>query len=1502
MDDAHRRPVRGPVLLFVAVLAFIAYNTLSPAASPTLSYAFTSNSDWQTGLFFNTTYANGDLVPTWIPSMVWLYRKPITITGSGSALTQFQVSVTITNETGKMSANYADIRFTDSDGVTLLPFWCENCAGTSSATFWVKVPSIPTAGTTIYAYYGNPFATDAQNGTGTFEFFDDFEQGNYNKWTKGSTATLSMPTDSTTYLKSTIADADSLFHTAAYPTAMASSLSTVYEGRVNHIERYPGISFRHSADNTFYIIYYSELAGGTVTLSYMNGGARTDVSTGANTVGGTTNTWEKFKLTVNDAGAITYLYRGVTNTWTNNVLPAGKIGFADYGYSGQGQNIAIDDVRVRKYAAAEPSATQSPEETGNWIAGGDWAYRKPVYISGSTSNLTDYQVNVTPYVYNETGLVGSWHFENNATDSSGFGNNANYVGAVRTTDGKFGKAMEFNGLNDNHIAIPDSPSLGIPGDITISLWVNPQPIQPSASTLISAANDYMIEQSNDAVVNGYSFTWYNGASYACRGSVDTQLTPGAWQHLVIVKSGATLSQYKNGVLNGTCTAATSNIATGGTLILGDIDGSGGNVRNFNGTLDEVRIYNRTLSATEIQQQYQATKARLDYQDIRFTDSDGVTPLPFWMESDGKFWVKVPSIPTTGTTIYAYYGNPSATDAQNGTGTFVLFDDFSDGDYTNGVVWSNAGGTGSWSASNKYMSGISGSSKSYYIATPFSQQDNLSWNIKVRHTGATTDYLWRFLHNDITWPTGNGVAGQSNGGIFFYCGGTTFAGSLAFDTAWHSYRITRGSDGWKSYVDGALMGSSADTGGCTASDFMVQDNGYPYDFDDVFVRKYASPEPLATSVAAGEEIGMRGSYISSPVAMSQQAGSITPLWSSSGPGSLSIEVSANNGTNWYPALNNAATAVASGSTLRFRANFTNGRFTSRLSDISLSAESAETPTPTPTSTPTGQPPAVNISGSPPSLNCAATSYNGTLLQSLTLYTNFTGGLWSQDQTKNVNGTSNSTVFQKAAPATVGNYSWNCLALDSSGLSAFASANATLIQNVSSAQATTLQAALLRPLSVLSGDTMSFTVGITGPYNETIVGIIPSVVITPQERVTNVTINPATLSLLPANSSANFTVTFQFPSSGQLSVTFNATGTSQQTAQAAQSSAVTSQLYVGAQFTLSLSSNKIDVSPNGGASIAVLARNSASFTREKVRLKLSNTACCSFSLTPNGVDIPAGSGATFTMTVSPVSTAQPGTVYTTGIIAYTDTEPSLALGDLTVSVLRDVVPETGAARERALSAIKNANDTIFFVDRQIADAEKKRLDTYQAATTLAAARGLYKDALALMDSSDYDGAYLKATDALTKAQSALTAMPAAPAAALTATVTKAQAEAYLRAANDTVFFVDTQIALAERQRVQLQEAVGKLAEARGLLKRAQGALDAGDYQSAADLSSQATALATSSLQSIPVPGQIPTTKLAIAAAAVLLIAAIIYLKFVRKQPPKPVAQYYQQPQYYGYRPAR
>lgn len=120
--------------------------------------------------------------PSWPPLQPWTgegwsYRRPITITNTAQALTNYQVLVTLDTASlisaGKMQPGGLDIRFVVDNST--IPHWVESGMNTASTKIWMRVPSIPVGSSTIYIYYGNPSATSAENGTATFIYFNDFE-------------------------------------------------------------------------------------------------------------------------------------------------------------------------------------------------------------------------------------------------------------------------------------------------------------------------------------------------------------------------------------------------------------------------------------------------------------------------------------------------------------------------------------------------------------------------------------------------------------------------------------------------------------------------------------------------------------------------------------------------------------------------------------------------------------------------------------------------------------------------------------------------------------------------------------------------------------------------------------------------------------------------------------------------------------------------------------------------------------------------------------------------------------------------------------------------------------------------------------------------------------------------------------------------------------------------------------------------------------------------------
>ena len=100
----------------------------------------------------------------------WQCRMPVTVSNPGTThLSGFQVQIILTGGTEgdfdftKAKSDGSDIRVTSDNGVTLIPFFIESWAAYNESprkdTIWVKVPNIPTTGTTVYIYYGNDAGT-----------------------------------------------------------------------------------------------------------------------------------------------------------------------------------------------------------------------------------------------------------------------------------------------------------------------------------------------------------------------------------------------------------------------------------------------------------------------------------------------------------------------------------------------------------------------------------------------------------------------------------------------------------------------------------------------------------------------------------------------------------------------------------------------------------------------------------------------------------------------------------------------------------------------------------------------------------------------------------------------------------------------------------------------------------------------------------------------------------------------------------------------------------------------------------------------------------------------------------------------------------------------------------------------------------------------------------------------------------------------------------------------
>lgn len=217
---------------------------------------------------------------------------------------------------------------------------------------------------------------------------------------------------------------------------------------------------------------------------------------------------------------------------------------------------------------------------------------------------------------NNTGLVGYWSFDDckltKATDSSGYGNigtltNFALSGATSNwltgAQAKRGCALSFDGTDD-YVNTGSSAVTQITNSpMTVSAWVKPQ-ANNSFSRIVTRENHFIFGTNSGQFMFGMG-TGSGWNSLASFGS-DATLVDGAWQHVVAVYDGSSARGYVNGVDVGTVSAAM--VSNTNILAIG-WDAQNGS-QQFAGSIDEVRIYNRALSANEVASLYNASSAKV----------------------------------------------------------------------------------------------------------------------------------------------------------------------------------------------------------------------------------------------------------------------------------------------------------------------------------------------------------------------------------------------------------------------------------------------------------------------------------------------------------------------------------------------------------------------------------------------------------------------------------------------------------------------------------------------------------------------------------------------------------------------------------------------------------------------------------------------------------------------------------------------------------------------------
>jgi len=208
---------------------------------------------------------------------------------------------------------------------------------------------------------------------------------------------------------------------------------------------------------------------------------------------------------------------------------------------------------------------------------------------------------VTVYPSEEVveGLVAHWKLDDTTgTDSSGYSNNASVEGATLESSGKIGAALQFSPLYEEYLKVTGGPSLNLTKDLTVSAWIKPSSVSTDQAIVANASGlsniQYLMSVNSSGQLKAQSIA--SGTSFVVEGGT---IQADTWHHVAVtIDSLLHARVYIDGieVANG---QAGAEPASGSSAV--NI-GRRGNVLEdqlFDGIIDDVRIYGRALSASEI---------------------------------------------------------------------------------------------------------------------------------------------------------------------------------------------------------------------------------------------------------------------------------------------------------------------------------------------------------------------------------------------------------------------------------------------------------------------------------------------------------------------------------------------------------------------------------------------------------------------------------------------------------------------------------------------------------------------------------------------------------------------------------------------------------------------------------------------------------------------------------------------------------------------------------------
>ena len=206
----------------------------------------------------------------------------------------------------------------------------------------------------------------------------------------------------------------------------------------------------------------------------------------------------------------------------------------------------------------------------------------------------------------QNGLVGLWTFDgkdvtDKVYDRSGQGNNGYFIGAATSSAkviGKMGQALQFNG-STSYVSLPANVLKAVNSGASLSLWVKTTTTVTN-HPLISIKGYYVVYLGFNGVA-GKVTAAFDGSSAGAPSS-SSAYNDGKWHNVVAENNGNLTTVY----VDGASVVSYSETISSDLSAVTDVSTIGSQFNGtslFGGTIDDVRIYNRALSASEVKQLY-----------------------------------------------------------------------------------------------------------------------------------------------------------------------------------------------------------------------------------------------------------------------------------------------------------------------------------------------------------------------------------------------------------------------------------------------------------------------------------------------------------------------------------------------------------------------------------------------------------------------------------------------------------------------------------------------------------------------------------------------------------------------------------------------------------------------------------------------------------------------------------------------------------------------------------